>query len=570
MEKFLPISFEDLQADGKHYADFVLVTGDAYVDHPSFGAAIIGRLLQQQGFTVAVLAQPSFKNEEDFKRFRRPRHAFLVTGGNIDSMVNHYTAAKKRRGNDLYSPGAKAGLRPDRAVCVYSKLAKKAYPDVPVIIGGIEASLRRFAHYDYWSDKVIPSILEDSGADLLVYGMGERAIIEIGKKFAERKSIEQMTDIPGSCYMIANGGQMPDGARQMASFDKVKSDPIAYMKATVLQQQNNDSLNAVMLSQRQKNGLLIQNKPADVLDTDELDKVYNLPFTRKVHPIYDGMGGVKAIEEVQFSIIHNRGCFGGCNFCALTMHQGRRVSSRSHESVLSEAKLITDMPNFKGYIHDVGGPTANFRHAACKKQLKHGVCKDKQCLFPRPCPQLISDHSDYAGLLTEIESLPGVKKVFIRSGIRYDYLMEDKNSGFMKQLITRHVSGQLKVAPEHTEYATLSFMGKPDVTVFDAFRKKYAAISKKAGKEQYLVPYLMSSHPGCTLKDARAMAGYLTRNRMHPEQVQDFYPTPGTISTAMFYTGLDYRTLKPIYVAKKPTEKAAQRTLLKPFYKNRK
>ncbi len=569
MDGFLPISFEELQAEGKHYADFVYVTGDAYVDHPSFGAAIISRLLEGMGFTVAILAQPNFKNEEDFKKFRRPRHAFLISSGNIDSMVCHYTAAKKRRSKDIYSPGQKAGLRPDRAVTIYSKLAKKAYPDVPVIIGGLEASLRRFAHYDYWADKVMPSVLEESGADLLLYGMGERSITEIGKRFAARQTIEQMHDIAGSCYMQKNGVEPPKGATHIASLEKVSSEGEAYMKAAIVQQQNTDALNAIPLVQKQKFGTLVQNIPAEPLNTKELDEIYNLPFTRKVHPIYKSMGGVDAIEEVQFSIIHNRGCFGGCNFCALTMHQGRRVTSRSHESVLKEARQITEMPNFKGYIHDVGGPTANFRQAACKKQLKHGVCKDRQCLFPKICPQLIADHSDYALLLSEIVALPKVKKVFVRSGIRYDYLLADPNPDFMNQLIKHHVSGQLKVAPEHTEPATLRFMGKPDVAIFDRFRKLYANRSKKAGKEQYLVPYLMSSHPGCTLKDARSMAGYLTRNRLHPEQVQDFYPTPGTISTAMFYTGLDYRTLKPIYVAKKPAEKASQRTLLKPFYKKR-
>ncbi len=569
MNEFLPISYEELQDQQKHYADFVIVTGDAYVDHPSFGAAIIGRILENLGFTVAVLAQPNFKTDEDFKRFRRPRHAFLVTGGNIDSMVNHYTAAKKRRSNDAYSPGSVAGLRPDRAVTVYSKLAKKAYPDVPVIIGGIEASLRRFAHYDYWADRVLPSVLEDSGADLLLFGMAEKTVAEIGKRFSEHQGIGNMTDIDGVCYMLKQGSPMPKGARQLASLDKIKSEPEAYMKAAIIQQQNIDNLNAQPLAQKQKNGTLVQNKPPAPLGTDELDKVYDLPFTRKVHPIYDAMGGVKAIEEVQFSIIHNRGCFGGCNFCALTFHQGRRVTSRSHESVLREARLITEMPSFKGYIHDVGGPTANFRQAACKKQLKHGVCKDRQCLFPQKCPQLMVDHSDYAKLLREIEKLPKVKKVFIRSGIRYDYLLADKNRDFLHQLIKNHVSGQLKVAPEHTESSTLSYMGKPDASIFDSFRKQYSNISKKVGKEQYLVPYLMSSHPGCTLKDARAMAGYLTKNRLHPEQVQDFYPTPGTLSTAMFYTGLDPRSLKPIYVAKKPSEKAAQRTLLKPFYKKR-
>ncbi len=569
MNNFLPVSYEELQEQQKHYADFVIVTGDAYVDHPSFGAAIIGRILENQGFTVAVLAQPNFKSEHDFTRFRRPRYAFLVTGGNIDSMVNHYTAAKKRRSNDAYSPGSVAGLRPDRAVVVYSQLAKKAYPDVPVIIGGIEASLRRFAHYDYWADKVLPSVLEDSGADLLLFGMAERAISEIGNRFATHKCIDEMTDIDGVCYMLKPGRPTPKGVRQLASLDKVKCDPQAYMKTAILLQQNNDNLNAQPLTQKQKKGVLVQNIPSAPLTTDELDKVYDLPFTRKVHPMYDKIGEVKAIEEVQFSIIHNRGCFGSCNFCALTFHQGRRVTARSHESVLREAKQIIEMPAFKGYIHDVGGPTANFRQAACKKQLKHGVCKDRQCLFPYKCPQLVVDHTDYALLLREIEKLPKVKKVFVRSGIRYDYLLADKNREFLHQLITHHVSGQLKVAPEHTESATLGFMGKPDVSIFDNFRKQYSIISKKAGKEQYLVPYLMSSHPGCTLKDARAMAGYLTKNRLHPEQVQDFYPTPGTLSTAMFYTGLDPRTLKPIYVAKKSSEKAAQRTLLKPFYKKR-
>ncbi len=564
MNEFLPITYEELQQQGSHYADFVFVTGDAYVDHPSFGAAIITRLLQKLGFTVAVLAQPTFSNCEDFKRFRRPRYAFLINGGNIDSMVAHYTASKKRRSNDEYSPGSRAGLRPDRAVTVYSKLAKEAYPDTPVIIGGLEASLRRFAHYDYWDDRVMPSVLESSGADLLLFGMGERSITQLAKRFAARQSIDEMTDIAGSCYLESDIKKIPSGARQIPSLGKVRSDKEAYMRAAILQQQNNDALNAEILVQKQKDRYLVQNLPSEPLDRAELDEIYDLPYARKPHPSYDAVGGVKSIEEVQFSIIHNRGCFGGCNFCALTMHQGRRVTSRSHDSVLREAKLITEMPNFKGYIHDVGGPTANFRSASCKKQLTKGVCKDRQCLFPRPCPSLFVDHSDYADLLAEIAKLPKVKKVFVRSGIRYDYLLADSDPRFMNQLISQHVSGQLKVAPEHTEPKTLRYMGKPDISVFDTFRKRYSVLSKKAGKEQYLVPYLMSSHPGCTLQSARSMAAYLTQNRIHPEQVQDFYPTPGTLSTAMFYTDLDPYTLQPLYVAKRSSDKSAQRTLLKP------
>ncbi len=563
-ENFLPTTYDELIERGVHYVDFVFVTGDAYVDHPSFGVAVLSRLLESLGFTVGILAQPRFEDCEDFKRFRRPRYAFLINGGNIDSMVAHYTAAKKRRSSDEYSPGGKAGLRPDRAVSVYAKLAKQAFPDTPVIIGGLEASLRRFAHYDYWNNSVLPSVLESSGADLLLFGMGERAITELAKRFAARKSIADMQDIPGSCYLAKSAEEIPLGARQLPGFHKVTADKTAYMRAAILQQQNNDPLNAEILVQKQKSGFLVQNLPCEPLTTEELDRVYDLPYARAVHPSYDSLGGVKSIEEVQFSIIHNRGCFGGCNFCALTMHQGRRVSARSAESVLREAKLITEMPNFKGYIHDVGGPSANFRVPSCKKQLTKGVCKDRQCLTPRPCPALVVDHSGYADLLLEISKLPRVKKVFVRSGIRYDYLLLDKNPKFLNQLIKHHVSGQLKVAPEHTEPRTLHYMGKPDISVFDRFRRVYSTLSKKAGKEQYLVPYLMSSHPGCTLQNARSMAAYLTKNRLHPEQVQDFYPTPGTLSTAMFYTELDPETLKPIYVAKKPNDKAAQRTLLKP------
>ncbi len=561
-EGFLPITYKELAQGGRPYADFVLVTGDAYVDHPSFGAAVIGRLLESQGFSVAVLAQPRFDNEQDFKRFRRPRYAFLVTGGNIDSMVAHYSVAKKRRKIDDYSPGGRGNLRPDRAATVYAQLAKKAYPDVPVILGGLEASLRRFAHYDYWSDSVMPSIMERTRADLLVYGMGERTITEIAKRFKERKTVGDMTDIAGCCYAVDSEEQLPSKALKLPSLRKVTVDKTAHLECTMTQQQHTDSITADVLYQKQQDIYVVQNPPAAPLGGEALDAVYDLPYKRAPHPCYDSMGGVKSIEEVQFSIIHNRGCYGGCNFCALTMHQGRTVTARSHDSVLREAKLIIDMPNFKGYIHDVGGPTANFRGPACKKQLTKGVCRHRQCLFPSPCPELIVDHSDYASLLRKLAALPKVKKVFVRSGIRYDYIMADKDRTFLKQLVSNHVSGQLKVAPEHSEASPLYYMGKPSVKVFDDFKSLYMALSKKAGKKQYLVPYLMSSHPGCTVKHARNLCAYLTKHRLHPEQVQDFYPTPGTVSTAMFYSGLCSKTKKPIFIARTPSEKSAQRTLL--------
>ncbi len=559
---FLPVSMEELTSHGKHYADFVLVTGDAYVDHPSFGAAVIGRVLENLGFTVAVLAQPRYDNCEDFRRFKRPKYAFLVTGGNIDSMVAHYSVAKKKRSIDDYSPGGKIGKRPDRAATVYAKLAKEAFPDVPVILGGLEASLRRMAHYDYWANKVMTSILDSSGADLLVYGMGEHAITEIANAFKSRKTVADMRNIRGVCYALTEGEQVPKESLLLSGIKKITGDPKTYMQTALLQQENTDSITAKTLAQKQNLCIVVQNPPAEPLFGEELDAVYALPYMRLPHPIYDSMGGVKSIEEVRFSIIHNRGCFGGCNFCALVLHQGRRVTARSHESVVAEAEIISKLPDFKGYIHDVGGPTANFRHPSCKKQLTKGVCKHRQCLAPTPCPSLEVDHRDYALLLRKIAALPGVKKVFVRSGIRYDYLMQDGNNEFFNQIVKDHVSGQLKVAPEHTERRPLYHMGKPSVEAFDAFRKKYMRLSKKAGKEQYLVPYLMSSHPGCTRDDAVALHRYLVKNKLHPEQVQDFYPTPGTLSTAMFYTGLCSKSLGKIYVAKSADEKSAQRRLL--------
>ena len=547
---------------GFEQPDFVVVGGDAYVDHPSFGTAVISRILDAMGFNVCVLPQPNFSNCEDFKRFGKPKYAFLIGSGNVDSMVTHYTVAKRRREEDDYSAGGKQGKRPDRAVTVYSRLAKMAYSDVPIIIGGIEASLRRFAHYDYWSDSVMPSILVDSGADLLSFGMSERQTAQIAMRLSQGESVQDMTDIAGVCYLTTQD-RLPQGYIECAGFKKVCEDKTSYARATKLQMENQDHINAKIVVQKQGDNLyLVQNKPAQPLYRGELDKLFSLPFTRTYHPSYDKEGGLNSIKEVEFSIIHNRGCFGGCNFCAITMHQGRFVTSRSHESVISEAEKIVSSPNFKGYIHDIGGPTADFRFPSCKKQVKEGMCPDRKCLVPSPCPHLIVDHSDYLELLRKVRGIKGVKKVFVRSGLRYDYIMHDKNETFFNELVQHHVSGQLKVAPEHFAPKTLEYMGKPNITMYDKFQNKFYEITKKIGKEQYLVPYLISSHPGSTVKDAVLLAEYLAKNNIRPEQVQDFYPTPGTISTAMYYTGLDPNTLKPIYVAKDSGEKSMQRALL--------
>lgn len=560
--EFLPISRQEMLEKGIDRPDFVVVGGDAYVDHPSFGTAVIARLVQALGFKVCILAQPDYSSCESFKEFGKPKYGFLIGSGNVDSMVTHYTVAKRRRETDDYSPGGKVGLRPDRALTVYSRLAKQAYPDLPVIIGGIEGSLRRFAHYDYWSDSVMPSILIDTGADLLSFGMSERQTARIVQRLAAGEDIKNMTDIPGTCY-LTTADKLPDGYVECAGFNKVKTDKISYSKATRIQMENQDHISAKPVVQKQTDNLyLVQNKPAKPLYRAELDRLFTLSFTRLPHPSYEKLGGVKAISEVEFSIIHNRGCFGGCNFCAITMHQGRFVTSRSHDSVLKEAQMITDSPHFKGYIHDIGGPTADFRIPSCKKRVTEGMCPDRKCLAPTPCPNLMVDHSDYLELLRKVRSLPKVKKVFVRSGLRFDYMMLDKDDTFINELVKYHVSGQLKVAPEHFAKQTLKYMGKPPIGVYDKFSKKFYRATKKAGKEQYLVPYLMSSHPGSTVKDAVELAEYLAKNKIRPEQVQDFYPTPGTVSTSMYYTGLDPYTLKPVYVAKDSKEKAMQRALL--------
>jgi len=567
---FLPVSREDMLNRDWYYYDFLLITGDAYIDHPSFGAAVIGRVLENEGFRVAVLAQPSFKNETDIKEIGRPRYAALVTAGNLDSMVAHYTASKKPRSDDYYTLGKKAGKRPDRAVTVYSRLVRKAYPDLPIIIGGLEASLRRFAHYDYWDDKVRKPILMDSGADLLVYGMGEKTIIEIAKRLAAKEKITGITDIRGTGYITSaivfqNGSEKlflhEENTLIIPSFDEVTSDKAKYAEATLLQHNEHDAVRGKRLIQACDGLNLTINPPQQAPSTEELDKTYALPFTREVHPMYDTLGGVSAIDEVRFSVIHNRGCFGGCNYCALAFHQGRVVASRSHQSIIDEVKGFITHPDFKGFVHDVGGPTANFRKPSCKQQLKEGMCANKKCLTP-PCENLDTDHSDYLALLRKLSAIKGVKKVFIRSGIRFDYMILDKNSEFFAEIVKNHISGQLKVAPEHCVDKVLYYMGKPKNSVFERFTEKYIRLNERYGKNQFLVPYLIAAHPGCTVDDSIELAEYLNKQGRQPEQVQLFYPTPGTISTCMYYTGQDLRTQKPIYVPRSVKEKAIQRALM--------
>lgn len=561
---FLPTTKKEMDELGIPQFDFIYITGDAYVDHPSFGAAIITRLLESLGYTVGIIAQPDWHTDRDFTRFGRPKYAFLVTSGNIDSMVAHYTAAKRKRSDDAYSPGGVAGKRPDRAVIVYCRRLREIYGDVPIAIGGLEASLRRFAHYDYWDDAVRPSILHDSGADLLMYGMGEHQITELAHRMSAGEDIHTITDIRGTCYMT-EPVNTPFGAAQCPSFEQVRDSKTEYAKATKIQYDWQDEVYGKTIIQRHGGLMLVQNPPAYSLTTEELDRIYDLPFTRAYHPSYEAQGGVPGIEEVRFSITHNRGCFGYCNFCSIALHQGRRITCRSEESVLREAERLTKMPDFKGYIHDVGGPTANFRHTSCEKQLTAGLCKGKKCLAPKPCPALKADHSEYLAMLRKLRKIKGVKRVFIRSGIRYDYLMEDKNDEFIRELIKYHVSGQLKVAPEHCSAAVLDKMGKPHIEAYKAFQKRFYEITKGIGKEQYLVPYLMSSHPGSTLKEAIDLAVFLKENKIRPEQVQDFYPTPGTISTCMFYTELDPYTMEKVSVPKTAHEKAMQRALLQYF-----
>ncbi len=564
MNGFLPVTEKEMKERGIEQFDFVYITGDAYVDHPSFGVSIISRLIESLGYTIGIISQPDWHTDKDFKRFGRPKLAFLVTSGNIDSMVAHYTAAKRKRSDDAYTAGGKAGKRPDRAVIVYCKKIREIYGDVPVAIGGLEASLRRFAHYDYWDDAVRPSILVESGADLLMFGMGEHQITELSKRLAKGENIRDIHDIRGTCY-LTEPVNTPYGAAECPSFAQVSESREAYAKATRIQYDQQDEVYGKTVIQRHGKLMLVQNPPAYSLTTEELDKVYSLPYMRAYHPSYEALGGVPGIEEVQFSITHNRGCFGYCNFCSIALHQGRKITCRSEESILEEAETLTKMKNFKGYIHDVGGPTANFRHTSCQKQLEHGLCMGKKCLAPTPCKALQVDHTEYLGILRKLRKIKGVKRVFIRSGIRYDYLMEDKNDEFMRELIKYHVSGQLKVAPEHCSAAVLDKMGKPHIEAYKAFQKRFYEITKGMDKEQYLVPYLMSSHPGSTLKEAIDLALFLRDNKIRPEQVQDFYPTPGTISTCMFYTELDPYTMEKVYVPKTPKEKAMQRALLQYF-----
>ena len=551
-----------MNALGWERPDFVYVCGDAYVDHPSFGASIITRVLDAAGFRVAFLAQPDYKSCDEFKKFGRPRLGFLVSAGNIDSMVAHYTAAKKKRSSDYYSPGGKAGKRPDRATIVYCNRIREAYGDIPIIIGGLEASLRRFAHYDYWADNIRRSILVDSRADILTYGMGENIILRIATLLDRGIPVKKIRDVRGTVYLCAPDDKIHYPVAASFDYNELKTNKRKYAEAFGVQYKNQDSINGKAIVEYYDGKMLVQNPPMPPLEREELDRVYSLPYMRTYHPSYEKDGGVPAIEEVRFSLTHNRGCFGACNFCALAFHQGRTVRSRSIESVVEEAKKITEMPDFKGYIHDVGGPTANFRYPACEKQLRDGVCSARKCLSPTPCKNLIADHTEYIKLLEAIEALPKVKKVFVRSGIRFDYLLADSDDAFFKKLVRDNVSGQLKVAPEHCSSAVLRCMGKPDFSVYQKFRKRYFELCGEVGKEQYLVPYLMSSHPGSTLADALELALCLKRDHYAPEQVQDYYPTPGTASTVMFYTGINPLDMKPVYVATDYHEKQLQRALL--------
>ena len=562
MNQFLPVTKADLAERGWEEFDFLVITGDAYVDHPSFGPAIISRVLEAEGYRVAILAQPDWRKAGSFTALGRPRLGVLLSSGNIDSMVAHYTVAKKRRHDDAYSPGNRAGLRPDRAVIVYANKVREAFGDIPLVIGGLEASLRRFAHYDYWEDKVRRAILFDSQADLLVYGMGERATREIAARLASGTPIREITDVKGTTFIAKDPSACAYPKVECPSFEAVSTDKRAYAQANQIQYEEHDPVRGKAILQRHGDRLLVVNPPAMPLTTAELDFVAELPYVREPHPMYDEMGGVPAIEEVRFSVAHNRGCFGACNFCSLAFHQGRIITSRSHESVLREVEALTRHPGFKGYIHDVGGPTANFRRPACKKQMKAGMCRGRACLAPTPCPNLDADHTDYLMLLRKIRQVPGVKKVFIRSGIRFDYMLQDKSGEFFAELVKYHVSGQLKVAPEHCVSGVLDYMGKPHIEVYEKFKGKYERLNQKYGKEQYLVPYLMSSHPGCTLDDAVRLAEWINRTGRQPEQVQDFYPTPGTLSTCMYYTGIDPRTMQPVYVPRDPHEKAMQRALM--------
>ena len=561
--KFLPVTKEEMEARGIWQPDFVYICGDAYVDHPSFGAAIITRLLESRGYSVGMIAQPDWRKKESIAVFGEPRLGFLVSAGNMDSMVNHYTVAKKHRKQDAYSPGGKMGLRPDRAVTVYSNLIRQTYKHTPIILGGIEASLRRLAHYDYWSDGMKRSVLMDAGADLISYGMGEHSILEIAEALDKGFPVSSITFIPGTVYKTK---EMPKG-ELLPSYEQLCENKKAYADSFRIQYENTDAFSGKVLIEDYGNrGYVVQNPPAKPLSQKEMDEVYALPYARTYHPMYEKQGKIPAIEEIKFSITSNRGCFGGCNFCALTFHQGRIVQTRSHASIIEEAKSYVTEKDFKGYIHDVGGPTADFRHPACKKQETKGVCTNRQCLFPKPCKNLNTDHKDYLELLRKLRNISGVKKVFIRSGIRFDYVNADTSSAFLDELAKYHVSGQLRVAPEHVSDEVLYYMGKPEHAVYQQFLKKFEKANARSGKKQYVVPYLMSSHPGCTITEAVKLAEYVRDMGFMPEQVQDFYPTPSTMSTCMYYTGIDPRTGKKVYVPKTFKEKAMQRALLQ--YKN--
>lgn len=563
---FLPMTMEEVRELGLEQLDFIYVTGDAYVDHPSFGHAIITRLLQAHGYHVGIIAQPDWKKDDSIAVLGAPRLGFLVSSGNMDSMVNHYYVSKKHRETDAYTPGGVPYKRPDHATVVYSNLIRRSFKNIPIIIGGIEASLRRMAHYDYWSDSFKRSILLDSQADLISYGMGEKSIIEIADALNSGIAVKDLSFIAGTVYKTKDISGLYE-YELLPSYEAMTADKIQYAKSFKIQHDNTDPFNGKTLVEPYPNGVyVVQNVPSKPLSMQEMDDVYALPYQRTYHPSYEVQGGVPAISEIKFSLISNRGCFGGCNFCALTFHQGRTIQVRSHESILAEAKLIIQDSDFKGYIHDVGGPTANFRQPSCQKQLQAGVCKHRQCLCPKPCPNLEVDHSDYLALLRKLRALPNVKKVFVRSGIRFDYLMLDQDDTFFRELVEHHISGQLKVAPEHICNAVLSKMGKPENAVYEAFTEKYHRLNQKLGKNQFLVPYLMSSHPGSTLKEAVALAEYLRKTGYMPEQVQDFYPTPSTMSTVMYYTGVDPVTMKPVYVCKNPHEKAMQRALIQ--YRN--
>lgn len=560
-ETFLPLTMDELAARGIAQPDFVYVIGDAYVDHPSFGHAIISRLLESHGYSVAIISQPDWRTVESVQTFGRPRLGFLVTAGNMDSMVNHYAVSRKRRRSDNYTPGGVMGKRPDYAAVVYCNLIRQAYRDVPVIVGGIEASLRRLAHYDYWSDSLKRSILMDCGADLISYGMGERSIIGIADALAAGIPVRDITFVEGTCYRTKHLEDVYD-YELLPSYEELCADKVNYARSFYTQYCNTDPFAGKRLVEPYGTVYVVQNPAAKPLTEQEMDDIYDLPYCRRPHPSYDRDGGIPAISEVRFSLVSNRGCFGGCNFCALTFHQGRIIQTRSHESILKEARLMTEEPDFKGYIHDVGGPTANFRQPSCEKQLTKGVCKNRQCLFPSPCKNLRVDHSDYVALLRKLRALPRVKKVFIRSGIRFDYLMADQSDTFFRELVEHHISGQLKVAPEHVADRVLDMMGKPRHEVYLKFTEAYHRMNERCHMNQYLVPYLMSSHPGCSMREAVELACYLQKLHYMPEQVQDFYPTPSTISTCMYYTGLDPRTMQPVYVEKNPHYKALQRALI--------